>query len=219
MLRLDAVLDHVSDRWYGIRTNPIAAGRHTPLALQAQRFPVAGAGPRVLIVGDSIVLHVRLNRCHTSCHSGAVAYSRISGTPPTNFLIITPQLPLLNDPKFQQSETLKMIFFFLPHPQHPTVKDILHYLWSTAITPLWRHQVTYCHIQQLKIWFKGYCHSINKPYIDSFTTFHNRPHLFKLDTNNPIAGSHLFTMNTEFTVQRIHSPARKHLPQFKLPLF
>uniref|UniRef100_A0A3B3IK40 SGNH hydrolase-type esterase domain-containing protein n=1 Tax=Oryzias latipes TaxID=8090 RepID=A0A3B3IK40_ORYLA len=62
--------------------------------------------------------------------------------------------------------------------------------------------IKFSRLRQLHIWLKGHCLSNNIPYVDNFTTFFNRPNLFKPDGIHPNqTGSQLLSMNIELTLR------------------
>ncbi|XP_041836417.1 uncharacterized protein LOC121645396 isoform X2 [Melanotaenia boesemani] len=87
--------------------------------------PSQGHHPDALIVGTSIIRHVRVNRCNTFCYPGALvndishsAHELSQQNPSVSTIIIHAGI---NDLKLQQSETLKMDFISL-------IQTIIHFL-------------------------------------------------------------------------------------------
>uniref|UniRef100_A0A3B3ID41 SGNH hydrolase-type esterase domain-containing protein n=1 Tax=Oryzias latipes TaxID=8090 RepID=A0A3B3ID41_ORYLA len=177
-----------------------------PSAEAAAHHPAGRPGPvqqPALIVGDSVVQHVRVRRCHTHSLSGAVvndiknsAHQLSVKHPSAETFIIHAGT---NNLKLQQSETLKMDFIHLIH----TIQQLNINCIISGPLPAPRYgDIMFSRVRQLHIWLKTYCHSISIPYVDNFTTFYNRPYLFKSDGLHPnYSGSRLLTMNIDFTLR------------------
>uniref|UniRef100_A0A3P9HPI9 SGNH hydrolase-type esterase domain-containing protein n=1 Tax=Oryzias latipes TaxID=8090 RepID=A0A3P9HPI9_ORYLA len=140
----------------------------------------------VLIMGDSTIRHVQVSRFHQLSvkHSSAETFILHAGT---------------NNLKLQQSETLKMDFIHLIH----TIQQLnINCIISGPLTAPRHGDIMFSRIRQLHIWLKTCCYSMNIPYIDNFTTFSNRPYLFKSDGSHPNnSGSRLLRMNIDLTLR------------------
>lgn len=159
--------------------------------------------PTVLVLGTSMVRHVRVIRGRTSCHPGAhvvdinnSAPDIIRHNPSASTVVIHAGL---NDLKLQQSETLKDHFKTLITTIHSYNK---HCIISGPIPAPRFGDVKFSRVRLLHLWLKNYCLLNQIPYVDNFLTFFNRPELFKKDRLHPnIPGSRLLSMNIEMTIK------------------
>uniref|UniRef100_A0A8C7Y4H8 Ubiquitin carboxyl-terminal hydrolase n=1 Tax=Oryzias sinensis TaxID=183150 RepID=A0A8C7Y4H8_9TELE len=181
-----------------------AAAACHPAAVRGR--PARRPGPAlqpVLIVGDTIVQHVRVFRCRTMSLSGAVvnyisnSARRLTVKHPSAkiFIVHAGSYNL----KQQKSETLKMDFINLIHKiQLLNINCII----SGPLPAPCYGDIMFSRVLQLHIWLKAYCHSMSILYIDNFTTFYNRPYLLKADGLHPNnSGSRLLSMNIDLTLR------------------
>uniref|UniRef100_A0A3P9GXA8 SGNH hydrolase-type esterase domain-containing protein n=1 Tax=Oryzias latipes TaxID=8090 RepID=A0A3P9GXA8_ORYLA len=155
-----------------------SAASQNPAVRDGSPAPDPGSAPRpVLILGDSMIRQVGIKRCHTHSISGASVkdiHNHLTSKPPSASTIIIHAGT--NDIKFQQSETLKADFIHLIHH----IQQLnLHCIISGPLPSPRYRDTKFSRIRQLHIWLKSYCHSLNIHYVDNFTTFYNRPNLFK----------------------------------------
>ncbi len=136
--------------------------------------------PTVLVMGTSMVRHVRISKCLTSCHPGALvndinssAQRLLRHHPSVSTVVVEAGT---NDLRLQQSEKLKDDFLSLIDNLRQTNKQII--ILGPLPSPHFG-DVKFSRLWQLHTWLKGYCSSKNIPYVDNFTTFYNRPFFFK----------------------------------------
>uniref|UniRef100_A0A3B3HQ22 SGNH hydrolase-type esterase domain-containing protein n=1 Tax=Oryzias latipes TaxID=8090 RepID=A0A3B3HQ22_ORYLA len=161
---------------------PVATGPLTSAARSRGR----GDPPGSFVVGTSMVRHVRVNGSRTFCHPGALvrditnsAHQLSLRNPSTHTIIVHAGV---NDLKLQQSETLKKDFITLIN----SIKQLDKQCIISGPLPSPRFgDIKFSRLRQLHIWHKGRCLSNNIPYVDNFTTFFDRPNLFKPDGIHP----------------------------------
>ncbi|XP_051931601.1 DNA dC-_dU-editing enzyme APOBEC-3G-like isoform X1 [Hippocampus zosterae] len=159
-------------------------------------------GVCVLIVGTSMVRHVKISRCSISCHPGAHVEDvndvipRLLAQQPSVIAVVAHVGTW--DHNLQQSEKLKNDYISLVRTIQDTKKRVIV---SGPFVPPWFGEAKFSRVRQLHIWLKGYCCSGGIPYVDNFTTFLNRRDLFKPDLLHPnLFGSRLLAMNIELTL-------------------
>ncbi|XP_049609613.1 DNA dC-_dU-editing enzyme APOBEC-3G isoform X1 [Syngnathus scovelli] len=159
-------------------------------------------GVRVLIVGTSMVRHVDIPRCSTSCHPCALI--REVDDVMLHLLAQCPSIAAVVvhvgtwDHKLLQSEKLKDDYISLISTIQDSKKRAIV---SGPFVPPYFGDLNFSRVRQLHICLKRYCMSKSIPYVDNFTTFLNRPYLFKADFFLPNhIGSHLLSMNIELTL-------------------
>ncbi|KAL7375246.1 hypothetical protein ABVT39_014275 [Epinephelus coioides] len=105
----------------------------------------------------------------------------------------------INDLRNQQSEVLKQDFVSLVD----RLLDMGKWLIISSPLPPPRYgDVTTSRLRQLHLWLKGYCLAKSIPFVDNFTAFLNRPHLFKRDGLHPNQeGPRLLSVNTDLTIR------------------
>lgn len=174
---------------------------HSPgLVPSGRRAPPS---PSVLVLGSSMVRHVRVKNGYTHCHSGALVQDITDSAPRLLRDHPSAKAAVLqvgtNDLKRQESETLKEDFILLID----TVRSTERLCVVSGPIPAPRFgDVKFSRIRQLHVWLKGYCAAKNIPYVDNFTTFFRRPGLFKHDRLHPnSAGSSLLSLNIELTLE------------------
>uniref|UniRef100_A0A8C7ZHE4 SGNH hydrolase-type esterase domain-containing protein n=1 Tax=Oryzias sinensis TaxID=183150 RepID=A0A8C7ZHE4_9TELE len=186
-----------------VTPTPACSPAATGLLTSAARSRGRGDPPGSFVMGTSMVRHVRVNGSRTFCHPGAFvrditnsAHQLSLRNPSTHTIIVHAGV---NDLKFQQSETLKKDFITLIH----SIKQLDKQCIISGPLPSPRFgDIKFSRLRQLHIWLKGHCLSNNIPYVDNFTTFFNRPNLFKPDGIHPNqTGSQLLSMNIELTLR------------------
>ncbi|KAM9835534.1 uncharacterized protein ACBT44_018357 isoform 1-T3 [Syngnathus typhle] len=162
----------------------------------------ANDGVCVLIVGTSMVRHVDIPRCSTSCHPCALV--REVDDVMLHLLAQCQSVAAVVvhvgtwDHKLMQSEKLKDDYISLISTIQDSKKRAIV---SGPFVPPYFGDVNFSRVRQLHIWLKRYCMSKSIPYVDNFTTFLNRPYLFKADFFLPNhIGSHLLSINIELTL-------------------
>ncbi|KAK7891097.1 hypothetical protein WMY93_023060 [Mugilogobius chulae] len=167
--------------------------------------PASKPGPSVLVLGSSMVRHVRINTGHTSCHPGALVKD-ITDSAPTILrhhpTVTTVVLHIgTNDIKLQQSETLLDHYKTLISTIQSLNKQCIV---SGPLPPPRFGDVKFSRIRQLHIRLMKYCRENRIPYVDNFIAFFNRPELFKKDRLHPnLTGSRLLSNNIQLTVHEI----------------
>ncbi|XP_077388979.1 DNA dC-_dU-editing enzyme APOBEC-3G-like [Festucalex cinctus] len=156
----------------------------------------------VLIVGTSVIQHVKICRCSTSCHPWALVEDVTEVIP--QLLARHPSVSAVVahvgtwDHKKQQSEMLKKDYISLISTIQASKKQAVV---SGPFVPPCVGEVTFSRVRQLHIWLKGYCRRRDIPYVDNFTTFLNRLDHFKPDNIHlNLTGSQLLAMNIELTL-------------------
>lgn len=160
-------------------------------------------GPSVLVLGSSMVRHVRVRNAYTSCHPGALvldinrsAPNIIRHYPSASTVVIHAGI---NDLKLEQSEKLKDDFITLINTIHSSNKQCII---SGPLPPPRFGNVKYSRLRLLHVWLKTYCMLNRIPSVDNFLTFFNRPGLFKKDRLHPnIPGSRLLSQNIKLTIE------------------
>uniref|UniRef100_A0A3P9LWL1 SGNH hydrolase-type esterase domain-containing protein n=1 Tax=Oryzias latipes TaxID=8090 RepID=A0A3P9LWL1_ORYLA len=189
----------------GVTPTPACSPAATGPLTSAARSRGRGDPPGSFVVGTSMVRHVRVEGSRTFCHPGALirditnsAHQLSLRNPSTHTIIVHAGV---NDLKFQQSETLKKDFITLIH----SIKQLDKQCIISGPLPSPRFgDIKFSRLRQLHIWLKGHCLSNNIPYVDNFTTFFNRPNLFKPDGIHPNqTGSQLLSMNIELTLRSV----------------
>ena len=163
--------------------------------------------PAVLIVGSSMVRHVALPKAQTLCFPGARVLdikvklpSLLDKYPSASTVILHVGS---NDIKAQQSEKLKKDFMSL-------IDTLLDSRAQCVISgpmpsPCWG-DIKFSRLRNLHIWLKGYCRSLGLPFIDNFTTFLDRPALFRYDgLHLNWSGSRLLSTNMSLTINSCKS--------------
>ena len=165
------------------------------------------APPAVLVVGSSMVRHVVLPKAQTLCFPGARVLdikvklpSLLDQYPSASTVILHIGS---NDIKAQQSEKLKKDFISL-------IDTLLDSRAQCVISgpmpsPCWG-DIKFSRLLNLHIWLKGYCRSLGIPFIDNFTTFLDRPTLFRYDgLHLNWSGSRLLANNMALTLKSCKS--------------
>lgn len=162
----------------------------------------ARSGPSVLVLGSSMVRHVRVRSGHTSCHPGALtldirdsAPDIIHNHPSASTVVIHVGT---NDLKLQQSEKLKLDFISLI----TTIKNCNKNCIVSGPLPAPRFgDIKFSRLRLLHLFLKNYCTENKIPYVDNFLTFFNRPGLFMKDRLHPnIPGSRLLSLNIQLAI-------------------
>uniref|UniRef100_A0A3B3ILY7 SGNH hydrolase-type esterase domain-containing protein n=1 Tax=Oryzias latipes TaxID=8090 RepID=A0A3B3ILY7_ORYLA len=181
--------------------SPPAAG----VAVTAATSPLTGGSPPSSAASPARATGVTPTPACPPAATGpltSAARSRGRGDPPGSFLSLRNTIIVhagVNDLKLQQSETLKKDFITLIHSIKQLDKQCI--ISSPLPSPRFG-DIKFSRQRQLHIWLKGHCLSNNIPYVDNFTTFFNRPNLFKPDGIHPNqTGSQLLSMNIELTLR------------------
>ena len=160
-------------------------------------------GPSVLVLGSSMVRHVRLRNAYTSCHPGALVLDINHSAPhimrqhPSASTVVIHAG--INDLKLQQSEKLKQDFTTLINTIQNSNKQCII---SGPLPPPRFGNIKFSRLRDLHKWLKHYCMKKQIPYVDNFLTFFKRPGLFKMDHLHPnIPGSRLLSLNIELTIE------------------
>ena len=165
--------------------------------------PAERHAPSVLVVGTSMVRHVRVHNGRTFSRPGArvkevesTALQLCAQHSAASTLVLEAGI---NDLRDQQSEILKRDFTSMVDCLLDTGKQLVI---SGPLPPPRYGDVTTSRLRQLHLWLKGYCLRKSIPYVDNFMAFLNRPHLFKSDGLHPNQeGSRLLSVNIDLTVQ------------------
>ena len=161
------------------------------------------APPTVLLAGTSMVRHVAVRDGRTFCYPGArvteVTSSALQLCAEHSSASTLVLQAGTNDIKFQQSEILKKHFVDSIDCLLDTGKQLI----ISGPLPAPRFSdVPFSRLYQLHMWLKGYCLTKSIPFVDNFTTFLNRPHLFKRDRLHPNQqGSWLLSFNIDLTIR------------------
>ena len=151
----------------------------------------------------SMVRDVQVNKCYSSCQPGAntnelddVIPQLLHARPSARTVVA--HLGGINDLRLQQSTKLRGDCIHL-------IDNILHMnkqcIISGPLPPPTFGDFNSSRLQQLHVWLKGYCNNTGIPYVDNFTTFLNRPDLFKRDRLHlNLAGARLLSRNIELTL-------------------
>ncbi|KAJ0056059.1 hypothetical protein NL108_018336 [Boleophthalmus pectinirostris] len=179
-----------------------AASRSSAHISAVPSAPASRPDPSVLVLGSSMVRHVRIKKGHTSCHPGALVKDIIDSAPtiirhhPTVSAVVIHIGT--NDLKLQQSEILKDNFKILITTIHSLDKQCI--ISGPFVPPRFGDE-KFSRLRALHIWLKRYCRDNKIPYVDNFITFFKRPELFKKDRLHPnIPGSRLLSYNIELTL-------------------
>ncbi|CAJ1057640.1 hypothetical protein D4764_0229340 [Xyrichtys novacula] len=167
------------------------------------RQPAEQRAPSVLVVGTSMVRHVRIHGGRTFCRLGArikevesSALQLCAQHSSASTLVLDAGI---GDIKDQQSETLKRDFISMVDHMLDTGKRLII---SGPLPPPRYGDVTTSRLRQLHLWLKGFCLGRSIPYVDNFIAFLNRPHLFKSDGLHPNQeGSRLLSVNIDLTLR------------------
>ena len=159
--------------------------------------------PSVLVLGTSMVRHVRVTNAFTSCHPGAQVLDIKDSAP--NLLSLYPSVSTVvlhagtNDLKLEQSEKLKLDFISLISSILASNKQCIV---SGPFSPPRFGNMKYSRLRSLHIFLKKYCMDNKIPYVDNFLSFFRRPELFKNDRLHPNAqGSKLLSNNIQLTLE------------------
>ena len=159
--------------------------------------------PSVLVLGTSMVRHVRVRNAVTSCHPGAQVLDIKESAP--NLLSLHPSVSTVvlhagtNDLKLEQSEKLKLDFISLISSILTSNKQCIV---SGPFSPPRFGSMKYSRLRSLHIFLKKHCMDNKIPYVDNFTSFFRRPELFKRDRLHPNAlGSKLLSSNIQLTLE------------------
>lgn len=160
------------------------------------------SSPDVLLVGTSMVRHVAVRAGRTFCHPGArvteVTSSALQQCMHYSASTVVIQAGT-NDIKDRQSEVLKKDFATSIDCLLDTGKRLVI---SGPIPAPRFGDVPFSRLYQLHLWLKGYCLTKGVPFVDNFTTFLNRPQLFKRDRLHPNEqGSRLLSLNIDLTIR------------------
>uniref|UniRef100_A0A8B9KKA6 SGNH hydrolase-type esterase domain-containing protein n=1 Tax=Astyanax mexicanus TaxID=7994 RepID=A0A8B9KKA6_ASTMX len=161
-------------------TNPFA-----PLADRNYTAVTADSARDVLVVGDSIVRSIKVDRSVVECNRGACV------------LDINRQIPALlnkhqadtvlihagtNDIFYRQSETLKEHFKLLRNTVHSHGKSLVI---SGPLPRLRRGIECFSRLYALNEWLKVWTASLDVAFVDNFDTFWQRPCFYKRDGVHP----------------------------------
>ncbi|KAK7930572.1 hypothetical protein WMY93_006967 [Mugilogobius chulae] len=159
--------------------------------------------PTVLVLGSSIVRHVRVQRGFTSCMPGAYVKDLHDSAPQ-----IISQLPSVstvvihvgsNDLKRQQSEKLKDDFIALINSIQSTGKKCV--ISGPLPAPCFG-DVKFSRLRQLHVWLKAFCAAKEIPFVDNFAAFFRRPELFRRDRLHlSFSGARLLSFNMNLTLE------------------
>lgn len=159
--------------------------------------------PSVLIVASSMVRHITLPAAKTLCYPGARVQDIDSKIP--QLLDENPSATTIiihvgtNDLRNNQSETLKEDFMKLMDSLLQTDRK---FIASGPLPCPSFGNIKFSRVRQLHTWLKGYCCSLNIPFVDNFGTFLDHPYLFRQDGVHPnFHGSRLLALNMELTLK------------------
>ncbi|CAJ1069767.1 uncharacterized protein LOC121645396 isoform X1 [Xyrichtys novacula] len=176
--------------------------RGYPATKDTKAAEVTESADPVLVIGSSMVRHVCVDKCRTSCHPGALVSD--VRTSVLRLLRHCPSVSTVvihagsNDLKLEQSEKLKVDFISLIDSVLNSNKQCVI---SSPIPSSPFGDVKYSRLRQLHIWLKDYCCNRRIPYVDNFTTFFKRPDLFKHDRLHlNYTGSRLLSTNIDLTL-------------------
>ena len=199
-----------------LRTRPPSSAESAPgsSALQQPGGSASAPGtaslldqdPSVLVLGTSMVRHVRVTKAVTSCHPGAHVLDIRNSAP--NLLSLHPSVSKVvlhagtNDLKLEQSEKLKQDFISLISSILANNKQCIV---SGPFCPPRFGNMKYSRLRSLHIFLKKHCMDNKIPYVDNFLSFFHRPELFKKDRLHPNAlGSKLLSDNIQLTLESAH---------------
>lgn len=158
--------------------------------------------PSVLVLGTSMIRHVRVMNAVTSCHPGALVLDIKDSAPA--LLDFYPSISTVvlhagtNDLKLEQSVKLEEDFVSLISSVKGKNK---HCIVSGPFSPPRFGNMKYSRLRSLHIFLKKYCMDNQIPYVDNFLLF-RCPDLFKKDNLHPNAfGSKLLSNNIELTLE------------------
>ena len=183
---------------------PVGAGRVATSA--------AGAGTKVLIIGSSMVRHVRVHGAVTRSISGATVNDvhcsllrRLRDDPCLTTVVIHAGA---NDLKFRQPERLKDDFRSLIRTlctiDNPPIKPIVS---GPFISPRYNYR-QFSQMRDLHIWLRGYCCSLSIPYVDNYALFTDRGGAFVWDGRLGGDGLHLNLMGAHLLSRSIELAAK-----------
>ncbi|KAK0138885.1 hypothetical protein N1851_024558 [Merluccius polli] len=156
-----------------------------PLSRRSTQQTLAENPSSVLVVGSSMVQHVavRGGRTYRQCQREGASLKEISSTAAQVICNHDSATTVIvqagtNDLKLQQSESLKKDFVQLVNNLLDTGKQVVI---SGPIPSPRFGDIVFSRIRQLHIWLKRYCRIQDIPFVDNFSTFLNRPQVFKRD--------------------------------------
>ena len=160
--------------------------------------------PTTLLVGDSIIRHIRYVNVATRCFPGAKVHDILDKLPELLCSLSSSVKRVIvhvgtNDITRQQSELTKNDF-----------KDLFNFLSSCGksvfisgpIPTLARGAGRFTRILSLNTWLQSACNAYNVGFIDNFNLFWNRFSFFRRDGVHPNSrGSHILAANLQHAVQ------------------